>query len=251
MKNKKLLLALITIFFISCVSTTVFADEGTEELPIFKEIKDSPISDVAQATDMIIPYKVEVKNNGFIIILDENPSTGYQWEFTLIDKYNEEFDPIVKLINEEFILPDSKLVGAGGSHIFEFETIKDGECALRFNYKRNWEEEEINSVQFEVTINNGKLSVATDLEMDGMDVDITDVKKASKSQEEEARIGIEESVINEREEPIVDDAMEEELRRQEEEGTISADESVVSEEKPGFFKSILNFFSNLFSKIFG
>jgi inhibitor of cysteine peptidase len=70
----------------------------------------------------------------FEISLDSNPTTGYSWQADFDQEYLE-------LVSQEFVPPQSDLVGAGGTEIFAFQALEVGETKLTLVYKRSWETE--------------------------------------------------------------------------------------------------------------
>lgn len=67
---------------------------------------------------------------GFTLRLPENPTTGYMWNMTrpqglAIDK-------------DEFIAPDTKLVGAGGTREWVFSCKERGPTLVHAEYRRPW-----------------------------------------------------------------------------------------------------------------
>jgi len=71
----------------------------------------------------------------FIIALDSNPTTGYNWEAD----FDESF---LKLVQDEFKPAEDKdLVGAGGEQRLTFEGVKKGKTGVTLIYKRSWEED--------------------------------------------------------------------------------------------------------------
>ena len=73
-------------------------------------------------------------NQEFIIALDSNPTTGYDWEVS----YDEN---MISLEKEEYN-PDEKapgLLGAGGTQYYRFQALKVGETEITVTYKRSWE----------------------------------------------------------------------------------------------------------------
>lgn len=74
-------------------------------------------------------------NQEFDVTLDSNPTTGYQWHVTSID------ETIVRLVNDEYVPPESALVGAGGKQVFTFEALKEGTTSIELEYARPWEPE--------------------------------------------------------------------------------------------------------------
>jgi len=89
-------------------------------------------------------------NQEFVIALDSNPTTGYDWE--------ESHDPYKLILIERKYEPDEKvagLVGAGGTQYFRFTSQKTGEAEITFVYKRPWETEILEQKVFKVDIKGG------------------------------------------------------------------------------------------------
>jgi inhibitor of cysteine peptidase len=73
-------------------------------------------------------------NQEFMIALDSNPTTGYNWE--------EKHDAAMLSLVESKYEPDKKaagLVGAGGTQYFQFKALKTGSTEITLTYKRSWE----------------------------------------------------------------------------------------------------------------
>jgi inhibitor of cysteine peptidase len=82
----------------------------------------------------------------FIIALDANPTTGYEW----IASYD---DSILTLTHEEYDAEKCPgLIGAGGTYYFGFEALKKGETEITVDYLREWEGESIDQRVFTVNI---------------------------------------------------------------------------------------------------
>lgn len=83
--------------------------------------------------------KVEVQQGKLLTItLDSNPSTGYTWEVT------QSGDPLLKQKGEALFTQSAgseKVVGAGGTQTFRFETTGTGETTLKLIYHRSWEKD--------------------------------------------------------------------------------------------------------------
>lgn len=78
----------------------------------------------------------------FSIELEGNPTTGYQWQ----EKFDEEK---VKLLDKK-INPSSGQIGASATEVFKFQVLKEGTTDLRFNYKRAWESENLETLEIKV-----------------------------------------------------------------------------------------------------
>ena len=74
----------------------------------------------------------------FVIVLDENPTTGFCWHFSV------EPEGAIKFKSDQFIITQSKdMVGVPGLHEFIFEAVEPGSARLEFVYYRPWEPEEV------------------------------------------------------------------------------------------------------------
>jgi len=83
----------------------------------------------------------------FVIALDSNPTTGYDWE--------ENHDPYKLILIEKKYESNEKaegLVGAGGTQYFRFTSQKTGETEIIFTYKRPWETEILEQKVFSVDV---------------------------------------------------------------------------------------------------
>lgn len=83
----------------------------------------------------------------FVIALDSNPTTGYNWEAiydeSMLSLEREEYNP-----DEE----EPGLVGAGGTQYYRFKALKTGSTEINLTYLRSWEEEYIDRKVFTVDI---------------------------------------------------------------------------------------------------
>lgn len=72
----------------------------------------------------------------FIVALESNPTTGYQWEAD----FDESF---LNLVLDKFEPGEAEegMVGVGGERKLTFEGLKAGETELTLTYKRSWEED--------------------------------------------------------------------------------------------------------------
>jgi inhibitor of cysteine peptidase len=69
------------------------------------------------------------------VVLKGNPTTGYGWRTVLAD----EDAGILQQMGEPAYVPDSGLIGAGGTYTFVFKALKAGEALLTLVYERPWE----------------------------------------------------------------------------------------------------------------
>jgi predicted secreted protein len=80
--------------------------------------------------DLDAPLVVEA-GEAFAIALSENPSTGYEWQFT------RRPDPeVARFVGSDFELEEGgeDRDGAGGTRRFRFEAVAAGETEMRLRY---------------------------------------------------------------------------------------------------------------------
>lgn len=70
------------------------------------------------------------------IILNGNPTTGYNWKYEIEDNIVD--------ITEEYVTncEEPGVSGCGGNYTYTIKGLKKGETNIKFIYKRNWEETE-------------------------------------------------------------------------------------------------------------
>jgi len=87
----------------------------------------------------------------FSITLDTNPSTGYSWVPLFDAKFLELRDRSFKPNNKE-----SKRLGSSSKEVFTFTPIQRGNTTITLTYKREWEENGIQTTNFEIKIKKKK-----------------------------------------------------------------------------------------------
>jgi inhibitor of cysteine peptidase len=75
------------------------------------------------------------KGDEFAIVLESNPTTGYQWK--LAEPLEAE---IVVLVKTEYEAPDTELLGAGGEEKWTFKAEGLGDTSITLAYVRPWED---------------------------------------------------------------------------------------------------------------
>lgn len=91
------------------------------------------------------PLKLSDKNSGthqtvrvgqkVVISLDENPSTGYSWQFFITPAKQKTITDIA----ENYIAPNTSLIGAGGIKEYSFTAAQKGTLTVTGYYFRPWE----------------------------------------------------------------------------------------------------------------
>jgi inhibitor of cysteine peptidase len=79
---------------------------------------------------------VELSHGDKLVLrLDSNPSTGYQWQVSLIS------GNVLDWVEGPSYLPsEPSLIGSGGTASFGFLALKKGRASLKLIYRRPWEE---------------------------------------------------------------------------------------------------------------
>ena len=86
-------------------------------------------------------------NTVVTVSLDENPSTGYGWTYTVSE------DGVIWLANDEFHSEATgNIAGAGGVRAFSFSGLKAGTVEITFTYLRSWEGDPIRTVVIECSV---------------------------------------------------------------------------------------------------
>ncbi len=72
------------------------------------------------------------KDENFLISLEANATTGYQW--------TSDFDAdYLQLIDKDYRVSSPELIGSGGYETFKFLALKTGQTEITFSYLRLWE----------------------------------------------------------------------------------------------------------------
>lgn len=75
------------------------------------------------------------EGEGFSLRLRSNPTTGYSWKVSSIDK------SVLELLGNKYIRENKKqkTVGSGGIDLFFFKAVGPGKTKLKIDYIRSWE----------------------------------------------------------------------------------------------------------------
>ena len=72
----------------------------------------------------------------FVITLDANATTGYEWQLA-----NPTDDSLIKFMRSEYVPDKTGLVGSGGKSIWTFKAVRSGKTQISFKYIRPWEKD--------------------------------------------------------------------------------------------------------------
>jgi predicted secreted protein len=92
-----------------------------------------------------------VVGDSFCVVLEENPSTGFTWEYTQSPEGVVEFIDSRAFEGED---ADPKMVGAPVMRAWKFEARKEGEVTLTYIYHRPWETdvEPLETVEYRIHV---------------------------------------------------------------------------------------------------
>jgi inhibitor of cysteine peptidase len=85
----------------------------------------------------------------FTITLVSNPTTGYRWD---LDKPID--GKLVQLVTNDYVRPNTTLIGAGGKQVWTFKAVAEGKTQIDLKYFRSWEKdvEPVQKTNFVVVI---------------------------------------------------------------------------------------------------
>ena len=98
-------------------------------------------------------FEYEINDNEVKIILNENPSTGYLWEYEIDD------ENIIELVKDNSVSDDSNLIGASGKREYTFKFLKEENVTITFGYKRSWEENSIETITISLSNKNNIVKI--------------------------------------------------------------------------------------------
>ena len=85
--------------------------------------------------------------DGVKVTLEENPTTGYKWDFL------SRPEPVCVIVTDAYVANTSAgLMGAGGVHNWEFRAVDKGTASVRLGYRRPWEKDAAPAQTFTLTL---------------------------------------------------------------------------------------------------
>lgn len=106
---------------------------------------------------------VAVREDGLVVSLEGNPTTGFEWTYGIEGS-------TVEAVSDTYSskAQAQPTTGAGGIYTFEFKAAGTGSSTINFTYARSWEKRESDSwVKIVVTTNNGKVTDTVTTSSDG------------------------------------------------------------------------------------
>jgi inhibitor of cysteine peptidase len=82
-----------------------------------------------------------------VVTLDSNASTGYSWSLA-----QNSDETVLTKIEDEYIAPQTNLVGAGGKEEWTFKALKKGTSIISLGYSRPWDKDIPPARTFDLTV---------------------------------------------------------------------------------------------------
>ncbi|MCX6698769.1 MAG: protease inhibitor I42 family protein [Methanomicrobiales archaeon] len=83
-------------------------------------------------------------NNTLTLMLNENPTTGFQWNLTT--------SPGLVVTADNYLPSAPQLTGSGGVHTWEMKAVQTGTQKIKATYMRSWEPMTGNESTFALTV---------------------------------------------------------------------------------------------------
>ena len=84
--------------------------------------------------------------DSLVLRLEENPTTGYQWEIEELD------NGMIELTSSSFDLKSDSAIGGGGIRIFRYDAKKPGDTRISLKLWRSWEGDSSIMERFQVML---------------------------------------------------------------------------------------------------
>lgn len=139
------IICLIAVAFAGCVGPAP-GNQGVQTPP------PTPLGTAVPVGHLVVTAEqnnsmVQMNMSSTITVkLQENPTTGFQWNLTTT--------PGLQIVKDTYVPSDTtgKLVGSGGTHIWDISTVAIGEQKIQAVNKRSWEPTSGNETAFSLTI---------------------------------------------------------------------------------------------------
>jgi inhibitor of cysteine peptidase len=82
-----------------------------------------------------------------VVTLDSNASTGYSWSLS-----RNSDDSVLNNTGNEYVAPQTALVGASGKEELTFKALKKGTSSISMVYSRSWETDTPPAKTFDLTV---------------------------------------------------------------------------------------------------
>jgi inhibitor of cysteine peptidase len=123
-----------------------YNNNRTSNMVLNNNSSNNDLSGTSNGNIVIKYIKIGEKFN---ISLDENPTTGYSWSYTITNS------KVLKIIDNGYTAnnQNNNLIGSGGIHVWSIEGLKEGNSTIVFHYKRPWENNSIKTIEYVIYVN--------------------------------------------------------------------------------------------------
>jgi inhibitor of cysteine peptidase len=138
MKIKLVILGVLAVMSLSLLACTAVASADSVEVSI---------DDFN--TQNNVTREITVSAGGsFKVSLESNATTGFSWP----EQAEIGNTAIVEQTDQEYLAPDSDLMGAPGKQVWTFKALKKGTTVIAMEYSRPWEGGEQAEWTFNLTV---------------------------------------------------------------------------------------------------
>jgi inhibitor of cysteine peptidase len=133
----------IAVAFAGCTDTGNPAGHLPPKTPVGTPV---PVGHLVVTEEQNKAVVTVQQGNIITVKLPENPTTGYQWNLTTT--------PGLQVMDDTYVSSDTtgKLMGAGGTRIWEIKATAPGEQKINAVYMRTWEPVTGNETRFSMTV---------------------------------------------------------------------------------------------------
>ena len=117
-------------------------------LAVAPACSDDPDPEPVEFTEPGTVFEVEVGEE-FVVVLESNVTTGYSWELEA-----PVLEDVVRFVSDDYVAPDTELVGAGGRQELTFEAVGVGTAEVSLWYVRSFDDpkDPVERAVFEVVV---------------------------------------------------------------------------------------------------
>jgi len=131
----------------STVENLTYVIEVKDDMSMIILSVSSPYVDILRSKETTL----ENNSTALKLVFGSNPTTGYDWTVSVVPA------GVLNMTKDDFNAPTTGLVGASGTHIFEFEGLKAGSANVTLSYLRTFEADStIENAVYGITVNENK-----------------------------------------------------------------------------------------------
>ena len=134
---------LITVAFAGCLGSNPGNPESQGAFPTETPVRVGHLVVNEQQNTATVYVN---QTDSITLKLQENPTTGYEWNLTTT--------PGLRVTNDTYLpsATSGKMVGSGGTRIWDMTAVSPGEQKIQAVYRRPWEQVSGNETTFTMTV---------------------------------------------------------------------------------------------------